>query len=286
MTKGSQLVSKSLDEVLIELEQHSSNSRGSAPAKEISKAARYLISSGESSLENAITLLDIKTINSIELALLILPLDSTENKNKIFDILIKYADHSNWEIREYAGERIGEFLRYNFRDYRKDLIKLRASDSENIRRGVVIGLKYLGKYRELSLSRDILEILALYMDDESKYVKKNLGPFAIGDAMINYDSIGTLDLLERYADSDNPNIKWNVASAFSTAAGAKHGDSGFHILTRLIHDNNKSVRQMALTSLKNLYKRNDSKRDKIKKFLLSIMDSTDLPQKNFSFLES
>lgn len=163
---------------------------------------------------------------------------------------------------------------------------MRDSDSENIRRAIVIGLKYLGKYRELSLSRDILEILALFMDDDSKYVQKNLGPFAIGDAMINYDSIGTLDLLKKYADSDNPNIKWNVASAFSTAAGAKHGDSGFHILTRLIHDSNKSVRQMALTSLKNLYKRNDSKRDEIKKFLFSIMDSVDLPQKKFSFLES
>ncbi len=286
MTKEARLVSKNLDEVLDELDQYSSTSRGSAPSKEIDKAARRLISAGENTLENAIALLNTETTNSIELALLILPLDSKENRNEIFDILIKYADHSNWEIREYAGERIGEFLRYNFRDYRKDLIRLRASDSENIRRAVVIGLKYLGKYRELSISQDILEILALYMDDESKYVKKNLGPFAIGDAMINYDSVGTLDLLKRYADSDNPNIKWNVASAFSTAAGAKHGDSGFYILTRLIHDSNKSVRQMALTGLKNLYKRNDSKRDEIRKFLYSIMNTVDLPQKNFSFLES
>jgi hypothetical protein len=286
MTKEARLVSKNLNEILDELEQYSSSSRGSAPSKEIDKAARRLISAGENTLENAIALLNTETTNSIELALLILPLDSKENRNEIFDILIKYADHNNWEIREYAGERIGEFLRYNFRDYKKELIRLRDSDSENIRRAVVIGLKYLGKYRELSLSQDILEILALYMDDESKYVKKNLGPFAIGDAMINYDSIRTLDFLKRHADSDNPNVKWNVASAFSTASGAKHSDAGFYTLSRLIRDSNKSVRQMALTSFRNLYKRNASKRDEIKQFLCSIMNSVDLPQKNFSFLES
>lgn len=286
MTKKIGLVSKDLTEILERLDHYSTNSRGSAPAKEIVKAASRLISLGEDSLENAVALLNINTINSIELALMILPLKSREDRCEIFDILIKYADHDNWEIREYAGERLGEFLRYNFHERKKSLIRMRNSHSENVRRAVVIGLKYLGKYRELSISQDILEILGHYMDDESKYVKKNLGPFALGDAMINYDSARTLDFLERYARSDNPNVKWNVAAVFSTASSAKHSNVGFNILSNLIYDTDKSVRQMALKSFKNIYSRDTSKRGEIKKFLVLLMKNTELPQKYFSFLES
>lgn len=286
MSKEINLNNKSLSEVLSELELQSTSSRGSAPAKEISKAARLLKPSGNGALKDVTVLLNIGTTTSIELALLILPVESNKDSNKVFDILTRYADHENWEIREYAGEMIGEFLRYHFRNYKSRLAHLRRSDSENIRRAVVIGLKYLGKYRELSLSEEILEILGLYMDDTSNYVKKNLGPFAIGDAMIEYDSLHTIAYLKRWASHSNPNVKWNVASVFSTAAGAKHYDVGFELLGKLIHDEDKSVRQMALKGFKNLYDRNINKRQAIKKLLLPIMEVTNLPQKHFSFLES
>ena len=286
MSKEASLTNKDLIQVLSELEHHTTNSRGSAPAKEIDKAARLVRSSGLATLKNSVALLDCGTTNSIELALLVLPVESNKNSNEVFEILTKYADHENWEIREYAGEMIGEFLRYHFSDYKKRLIHLRGSDSENIRRAVVIGLKYLGKYRELSLSQEILEILKLYMDDVSNYVKKNLGPFAIGDAMIDYDPSRTLAFLKEHASDDNPTVRWNVASAFSTAAGAKHHDMGFELLRELVRDNDKSVRQAALNSFKNLYKRNVPKHAAIKKFLLSVMEDTRLPQKYFGFLES
>ena len=286
MSKEMNLNNNSLTEVLIELENYQKSSRGSAPAKEIGKAARLLKSSGNGTLKDARVLLKIGTTTSIELALLTLPVESNKDSNKVFEILTRYADHENWEIREYAGEMIGEFLRYHFRDYKRRLVHLRRSDSENIRRSVVIGLKYLGKYRELSLSEEILEILGLYMDDTSNYVKKNLGPFAIGDAMIEYDPSNTLVYLKRWASHPNPNVKWNVASVFSTAAGAKHYDVGFELLGKLIHDDDRSVRQMALKGFKNLYHRNISKRQAIKKLLLPIMEEANLSQKHFSFLES
>jgi hypothetical protein len=286
VTKKMGSTNKSLHEILTELEHHSTNSRGSAPAKEIDKAAKLLKSSGHGTLKDATSLLDIGTNTAIELALLILPTESNKDSKKVFDLLLKYADHENWEIREYAGEMMGEFLRHHFRNYSKHLIHLRRSNSENVRRAVVIGLKYLGKYRELSLSQDILEILGWYMDDESNYVKKNLGPFAIGDAMIEYDPVHTITCLRRWTSHSNPNVKWNVASVFTTAAGAKYYDVGFELLGKLIQDDDTSVRQMALKGFKNLYQRNPSKRPAIKKLLLPIMKEADFPQKQFSFLDS
>lgn len=275
----------SLEDILSELESCSTATRGSAPAKEIDKAARLLKTSGKASIESASKLLMIGTATSIELGLLILPVESKETRTKVFGLLIKYADHDNWEIREYAGEMLGEFLRYHFHDYKGKLINLRRSDSENVRRAVVIALKYLGKYRDLLLSKEILEILGLYMDDASNYVKKNLGPFAIGDAMIEYAPSCTLACLKKWVSHSNSNVKWNVASVFSTAAGAKHCDVGFELLKKLIHDDDKSVRQMALKGLKNLYQRNFGKRLAIKKLLLRVMKEANLPQKQFSFLE-
>lgn len=285
MPKETKLRQTSLEDILSELESYSAVARGSAPAKDIDKAARLLKSYGKASLENASKLLRTGTATSIELGLLILPVESEKTRPKVFDLLIKYADHDNWEIREYAGEMLGEFLRYHFHDYKDELINLRRSDSENVRRAVVIALKYLGKYRDLSLSKEILEILGLYMNDASNYVKKNLGPFAIGDAMIDYAPSHTLAYLKRWAFHSNPNVKWNVASVFSTAAGAKYYDVGFELLGKLIYDDDTSVRQMALKSFKNLYQRNANQRPAIKKLLLPIIEKATLPQKQFSFLE-
>jgi hypothetical protein len=286
MTKRTVPQPVSLDDLLNELQGHSTGTRGSAPAKEIDRAARLLSTSGGATLENALRLFKVGTPNAIELGLLVLPVKSMEMRGDVFDLLIKYADHDNWEIREYAGEMLGEYLRYHFNVYKTTLADLRRCDSENVRRAVVIALKYLGKYRELSLSDEILQLLHLYMDDDSNYVKKNLGPFALGDAMIDYDPKRTLDYVKRWASQPNPNVRWNVASVFSTAAGAKHCETGCEILGELIHDVDKSVRLMALKGFNNLYQRNPAMRRTIRAILLPVMEKANLPRKQFTFLET
>src|SRR5688572_13956993 len=90
VSKKMSSTNKSLHEFLTELERHSTDSRDSAPAKEIDKAARLLKSSGHGTLKDAWVLLGVGTNTSIELALLILPTEANKDSKKVFDILIKY----------------------------------------------------------------------------------------------------------------------------------------------------------------------------------------------------
>jgi len=231
----------------------SNTARDSINSKRLSELEQLMRKHGLSTIENSNTLFEMNSISSIELGLLSLPFNSKLQIKKVYNIILIYADSENWEIREYAGSSLCEFLRFHFREYKKKLIDLRQSSSENLRRCVVLGLKYLGKYRTLGISSEILEILEYYFDDPSDYVKRNLGQFAIGDSLIIYDTEGTKRLLNKLHLSDNPIVRWNVAMVFSAAASCRVADWGVFTLLRYLNDIDKQVRNAAIKGLKNIY---------------------------------
>lgn len=244
-----------LNEILELIKTLPVSSRGSIFAKDLTKIAKKICKDNQNTINNCQLLFASNEITLIELGLLILPVQDKNSREVCFGKILELADHSNWEVREYAGEALAQLLRYCFNEYMGELIALRSHMSENIRRAVVISMKYLAKYKELDIYDEIIEVLDVYMDDESQYVKKNLGPFAIGDSLINYSPSKTLKYLSSKSNSENINVKWNVASVFSTATSAKYADLGIPILEKLSLDKSTLVSRTALKSLDSLFKR-------------------------------
>jgi 3-methyladenine DNA glycosylase AlkD len=87
------------------------------------------------------------------------------------------------------------------------------------------------------------------------YVRKNLGPFAIGDGLLRCYPDLTLEHLARWAGSDDARVRWNVAMAFSTAEGARHVDAALPILERLAEDDRRFVWRAVANAMRNLGKR-------------------------------
>lgn len=71
-------------------------------------------------------------------------------------------------------------------------------ESENVRRAVVVALKYVSKERKPDYIDRIFEIIEVLLLDSSNYVKKNLGPFAISDGLLKYYSDTTLSKIEEW----------------------------------------------------------------------------------------
>jgi len=64
-------------------------------------------------------------------------------------------------------------------------------------------------------------------------VRRNLGPYTIGDALLRADPKETLRSLREWSRDRDPMVRWNVAMAFSSAIGSFHWPAAKSILERL-----------------------------------------------------
>lgn len=127
--------------------------------------------------------------------------------------------------------------------------------SENVRRAVVLTAKKAGKERRPEWGEPLLDLLKPLLSDRSVYVRKNLGPFAIGDGLLRYYPGLTIARLTRWAEEEDEQVRWNVAMAFSTAGAARHLDAALPILERLAADDRRFVWRAVASAMRNLGRR-------------------------------
>jgi HEAT repeat protein len=143
------------------------------------------------------------------------------------------ADDPHWEVREAAGGLLGTLLDRDFARIRGRLEELRSSRSENLRRSVVMAVKHAARRDKPERVPHLLSLLQPLLRDEEPYVRRNLGPFAIGDGLLRVDPKETLKFLREWSRDRDQIVRWNVAMAFSSAIGSFHWPAAKSILERL-----------------------------------------------------
>ena len=143
------------------------------------------------------------------------------------------AEDPHWEVREAAGGLLGTLLDRDFDRVRSRLEVLRSSKSENLRRSVVLAVKYAARRDRPERVPDLLALLAPLLRDQEAYVRRNLGPSAIGDALLRVDPKETLKCLRDWSHDRDQTVRWNVAMAFSSAIGSFHWPAAKSTLERL-----------------------------------------------------
>jgi 3-methyladenine DNA glycosylase AlkC len=170
-------------------------------------------------------------------------------------IWLRLADHSDWEVREDAAWMVSEFLLADFEEAYAWCLQWVRDSSENVRRAVVVGVKVAAKARVPEWGHRLLDLIEPLLSDRSVYVRKNLGPFAIGDGLLRCYPELTLKRLARWARRSDEQTRWNVAMAFSAAEAAKHVDSAISILTYLAADERRFVWRGVASAMRNLGRR-------------------------------
>jgi hypothetical protein len=143
------------------------------------------------------------------------------------------AEDPHREVREAAGGLLGSLLDRDFGRIRGRLEVLRSSHSENLRRSVVLAVKYAARRDKPERVPDLLALLQPLLRDEAQSVRRNLGPSTIGDALLRVDPKETLRCLRDWSRDRDPIVRWNVAMAFSSAIGSFHWPAAKSILERL-----------------------------------------------------
>ena len=186
-------------------------------------------------------LLTHSDFNANQLGLTLLPDVYTRDPRKAQQLLVRQADSPNWAVREYAGVCAGRLLTDHFEAFYPALQAWADHASENVRRAVVIATMEAAKQDHPKRGAKLLKLIEPLMDDESRYVRVNLGPFAISLALLkNYPEL-TLKFLDKHARRKNESARWNVAMVWSAVGGRKYAEDGVRLLHDLAADERRFV---------------------------------------------
>ncbi len=170
---------------------------------------------------------------------------------EVLGILQVCAEDENWEVRETAA---GVLSRLLVRQPDAFLVVLRAwarSKSANRRRAAVVAVKLSARVipERAEALLDLLEPLA---SDSDEYVRRNLGPFALGDGLLCAAPQVTLKRLARWAKASDEWTRWNVASALTAAEARRHAEAALPLLRKLASDERPMVARAVVRALVNL----------------------------------
>jgi len=184
-------------------------------------------------------------------------------------LLLTLGNDANWEVREAASDAFASVLLKNFDKAYPQFQEWVKHNSENIRRAVALAAKKVAKSRKPEFGEPLLHLIEPLLSDKSVYVRKNLGPFAIGDGFLRAYPKLTMQYVKKWSHSQDDQVLWNVAMVFSAAEGVKHCDEALPILTQLAADKRRCVWRAVASALKNLGRRKPEKvKPELRRWLL------------------
>jgi len=175
--------------------------------------------------------------------------------DKVQAQVLRLADDEDWWVRESTHSTMGSLLVAHFDDLYQTFQTWTEHPSANVRRGVAIAVRQASNERKEEWVEALLELVEPLLADREQYVRKNLGPYAIGDGLLRRHPQPTLARFRRWANDPREEVRWNVAMAFRSFGGARHLQEALEILGQLAADERRFVWRAAASALHYLGKR-------------------------------
>jgi hypothetical protein len=154
----------------------------------------------------------------------------------------RLARDDDWGVRETAASLLGRLLVESWADTLPHVREWVSGPDSRLRRAVVVAAKYAARTRRQEWAEPLLDLLQPALRDHEEYVRKNLGPFALGDQFVRSYPDQTLARLRTWMKDEDENVRWNVAMTFSAASGARLALRAPDILEFLATDERPFVR--------------------------------------------
>ena len=169
--------------------------------------------------------------------------------------LLRIADDEDWWVREAAHSTMGSLLVAHFDAFYPVLQAWTAHPSPNVRRGVALAARKAANERRDEWVDALLDLVEPLLAARAEYVRKNLGPYAIGDGLLRCHPRPTLARLRRWAEDPREEVRWNVAMAFRSYGGTRHIEQAMELLDVLAADERRFVWRAAASALHYLGRR-------------------------------
>ena len=162
------------------------------------------------------------------------------------------ANDDDWIVREYAAGTFAALLEKDFSYFSKVYLKWVKSESINVKRAIALAVKYDSKLSDPKKWKSYYSLINPLLSEDAEYIRKNLGPFTVGDGLLSRYPEQVLKACQKWKVSKDANVRWNTAMIFTAAAAKKFKKQGMFILKSLENDQDGSVAKAAAKGLKNL----------------------------------
>lgn len=155
---------------------------------------------------------------------LLFSIKDTVERNEFKQVIYKLANDKRWDVRETAAGLLKQFFLLDFDYFFRIMIEMVRHKNPNIRRAAVVGSMQtkLTIEQAKQIAKRIYEPL---MSDDDVYVRKNLGPFAIGDFLLRLYPDLTCEFFDEWIKAKHSRVIWNILNAFqlSRLKSGKYG---------------------------------------------------------------
>lgn len=195
-------------------------------------------------------------------AVILRPLIAT-HRAEVERAIHRLARDDDREVREAGASLLGDALERDFDAYLRTAQSWMASAEPRMRRAVVVAAKYAARSRDPERADALLDLIEPALSDHDEYVRRSLGPFAIGDQLLRSYPEATLARLERWSRDPDENVRWNVAATFTSASSARVAERAFGMLAFLASDTRPFVTRAVTAAARNILKRRPELRDAV-----------------------
>lgn len=169
-------------------------------------------------------------------------------------LLPALADDDQWEVRLWAGGLFGELLGRHFDELYPVYRGWVGHPSQFVRKAVATSVMDRSHRGHPERAEPLLKLIEPLLADQAHEVGRNLGPYAVGGALLRFFPEQTLERVRRWAQSDDEWVRWNAAMVFVAAPAREHTGAGLEILSELARDQRRRVWQAVSSALRNLAK--------------------------------
>lgn len=175
-----------------------------------------------------------------------------ERRKDVERLTLNLARDEHWEVRQYAAGTMARIVRSNFRLHFRYLQRWSRHTDPSVRRQVVMATVAVADPDHPERAKPMLSLLEAHLSDRDPFIRRNLGPYALGQGMLGAYPEATLEQFLEWSASDNEIVRWNLAMAFTTPIAPLHADKAMEILRSLACDPRRFVWSAAAMALKNL----------------------------------
>lgn len=159
-------------------------------------------------------------------------------------VVLALADDPDWEVREWVVDPFRLRFQSDPEGTLPQFLYWAETATDPVKRALAVALRHMAKSGGPSI-----ELLLMVADRlalaESPYVRKNLGPFCIGDGLLPCDPPATLPHLAQWAERPQWAARWNAAAALGATRSRPFIASAQVWLAWLVTDGDGRVARQA-----------------------------------------
>lgn len=175
-----------------------------------------------------------------------------DQRKEVERLTLNLARDEDEEVRQYAASTMARIVRANFKQRFRYLQSWCNHPDPSVRRQVIIATVGVTDPKHPERAKMLLDMLEPHLKDRDPYVRRNLGPFALGQGLLRAYPEETLARFQDWLESNDEVVRWNLATALATAVAISQWQMALDVLQVLAADRRRFVWGAASAALGNL----------------------------------